>query len=318
MECKALQRWCSPLTILIVTDLSEAPARTLEVIRQAQATEAKILLVHVIRADLRGSPGRSHSFLVPRFSQGGAQTSFDDMEHALLWADLLSNVVVLKSTPVEQIPALAESLKVDRVVLTTPGSSVAHPRAGLSVEQHLMTSLTMPLCAMSRQMGTGMWNDRSIRKVLLPLSLQSDIGLHLRFACHLALSHQARLTVLHAFGNRGTNERWSERTPVAVEARLPISDLRQEGILCPMDVAVCEGEPAKAILKFDATRQHDLIVMGGPGRVTLPQNYRNGVVHNVIAEARCPVIVLGRSLDSLARLSSAFRTDESSLKRLRA
>ena len=62
MECKALRRWCSPQTILIVTDMSEAPGRTLEVIRQAQATEAKVLLVHVIPNHIQESAGRSCPF----------------------------------------------------------------------------------------------------------------------------------------------------------------------------------------------------------------------------------------------------------------
>lgn len=300
MECKALHRWCSPQTILIVTDFSEAPGRTLEVVRHAQVTEAKVLLVHVVRTDLRESAGRGHPFLVPKLAQRGTPTWSDDMRSALLWADLLSNVSVLKSTPPEEIPALAESLKVDRVVLTKLGDSVARPRAGRSVEQNLMTSLKVPLYIMGGVLGTGLWSGKGIRRVLLPISLDSNVGLHLRFACQLAQSHQARLTVLHAFGSTGTNERPWERTPVAVEAQLPISELKQEGILYPMEVTVCEGDPARAILKFDETRQHDLIIMGGPGRDTLPHIYRNGAVHNVIAGARCPVIVLGRSLDAMS------------------
>jgi nucleotide-binding universal stress UspA family protein len=300
MEIKALHRWCSPQTILIVTDLSETPARTLEVIRQAQATESKILLVHVTRTDFRESASHSYSFLVPKFVRSRLQTGSDEMRRAILWADLLSNVFVLKTTSAEEIPALAQSLKVDRVVLIRLGDSVARPRAGRSIEQDLMTSLTVPLCIMGRAMGTGLWSGTGIRKVLLPVSLQSNVGLHLRFACQLAQSHHARLTVLHAFGGHGTTERPWDRTPVAVEAQLPISDLKQEGILCPMEVAVCEGDPGRAILKFDATKQHDLIIMGGPGRETPPHIYRNGAVHNVIAEARCPVIVLGRSLDAMS------------------
>ena len=300
MECKFLHRWCGPQTILIVTDLSEPPARTLEVVRQAQATEAKILLVHVTRTDLRENASRSHTFLVPNLAHGGAQTWSDETRRALLWADLLSNVVVLKSTSAEEIPALAQSLKVDRVVLIRLGDSVARPRAGRSIEQDLMTSLTVPLCIMGRAMGTGLWSGTGIRKVLLPVSLQSNVGLHLSFACQLAQSHHAGLTVLHAFGAHGTTERLWDRTPVAVEAQLPISALKQEGILCPMEIVVREGDPARAILTFDATKQHDLIIMGGPGRETPPHIYRNGAVHNVIAEARCPVIVLGRSLDAMS------------------
>jgi nucleotide-binding universal stress UspA family protein len=298
MECKALRRWCSPQRILIVTDMSEAPGRTLALIRQAQATEARVLVVHVIQTHLQESAGRSCPFLLPRFTQNGARTWSDDMQRALLWADSLSNVSVLKSAPPAEIPALAESLKVDRVVLTKLGDSVARPRAGKSVEQDLMTSLRVPLCFMSGVMGAGLWSSKGIRRVLLPISLRSNVGLHLRFACKLAQLHQARLTVLHAFGGRGTNERPWERTPVAVEAQLPISDLKQEGIICPMEIAVCEGDPGRAILNFDATNQHDLIIMGGPGRETPPHIYRNGAVHDVIAEARCPVVVLGLSLDA--------------------
>ncbi len=318
MECKALRGWCSPQTILIVTDLSEAPARTLEVVRQVQATEAKILLVQVIRTDLRESAGRSHPFLLPRFERNKVRTESDDWQHALRWASLLTNVVVLKSTSAEQIPALAQSLKVDRVVLIKLGDSVARPRTGRSVEQDLMTSLTMPLCIMSGSMGTGLWNETGIRRVLLPISLQSNFGLNMRFACRLAQSHQARMTVLHAFGGRGRTDCPWEPTPLAVEAHLPISELWQEGILCPMAVAVREGDPAKAILEFDAAKQHDLIIMGGPSRDTLPHTYRAGVVHNVIAGARCPVIVLGRSLDAVSGYIGPVSQPDSELRQSRA
>jgi hypothetical protein len=71
------------------------------------------------------------------------------------------------------------------------------------------------------------------------------------------------LTVLHVFENRETDEQPWARTPVAVEAKLPITELKHEGILCPMEISVCEGYPARQILNFLERKPHDLIIMGG-------------------------------------------------------
>jgi hypothetical protein len=68
-----------------------------------------------------------------------------------------------------------------------------------------------------------------------------------------------------------------------------------------MEIAICEGDPGSAILNFDATNQHDSIIMGGPGRETPPHIYRNGAVHDVIAEAR----LFGRCHSQISALASS-------------
>jgi nucleotide-binding universal stress UspA family protein len=214
-----------------------------------------------------------------------------------LWAEVFSRVNVLKSALVEEIPALADALKVDLVVLAALDSGFASIRAVRFIEETLMTFLRVPLCIIGRHSDRKPWSENGIRRVLLPVSLPSDVRLRLRFACHLAESHHARLTVLHAFGSRRESVRPWERTPVAVEAQLPISELRRDGILCPIEVTVAEGDPATAIVKFDAIRKHDLIIMGTPGLADPAPRYGNRVVQTVISEAGCPVVVLGRSID---------------------
>ena len=106
------------------------------------------------------------------------------------------------------------------------------------------------------------------------------------------------MTVLHVFENRGPSDNPWERTPLAVEARLPIQELRHEGILCPTEIAVREGYPAKQILNFNEQKVHDLIIMGGPRLANSARVPGHGVTQSVIAEARCPVLMLGRALES--------------------
>lgn len=78
-----------------------------------------------------------------------------------------------------------------------------------------------------------------------------------------------------------------------MRSQLPILELLREGVLCPLEITVAEGDPATAILKFDAIRQHDLIVMGSPGCTARG----SGVLQTVMFGSRCPLIVLGRSID---------------------
>ena len=111
----------------------------------------------------------------------------------------------------------------------------------------------------------------------------------------IAVAHlyDASITVLHVFPNlNGGLHAW-ERTREAVETRLPISELKQEGILCPIEIVISEGYADRKILAFNEQRPHNLIVMGGPEGRGFPKRYGYSVTESVIASARCPVLVLG-------------------------
>ena len=312
MKYKAFQRWCKPKSILIVAELSTHPARIQQVIQQVRAPGVRIMLVSVLRRDNLGqNPGRALPMVAPQASLRFTEASTVGLRRSLQWGAPMSGVEVLKSTTVDQIPGLAYSLNVDRVVSVALGNGPMPMRLSVPIEEELIDSLRIPLCIMGGRPETKSWCNDEIRRILLPVSFESDLKLHFRFASQLALAHQARLTVLHVFRNQERSLHSWERTPVAVQSQLPIVELMRDGLLCPMEVTVAEGDPASAILKLNAKRQHDLIVMGSPAGCS---DRDGGVLQTVMFGARCPLIVLGRCIDasqgsigSVTRAGSAKR-----------
>src|SRR4051794_15027086 len=116
MKTSSLRRWCKPRTILVISNICESPARTLEVVSGIRATGARVFLVQL--------PGLSystrHPYLVLDWATRVDQASGDGTHQAVLWAEILSEVTVLKNVAIERVAALAESLGADQVVLTTP------------------------------------------------------------------------------------------------------------------------------------------------------------------------------------------------------
>src|SRR4051794_14646453 len=299
MKASYLRRWCKPRTILVISNLAENPAHTLEVVTGIRGTGARVFLVQLPGpAYTTPGLGRNLPFLLsesraiaePRCGNGNRQ--------AFLWAEILSEVTVLKNTPIKRIPALADSLGADLVVLTAPEIGFIRFCTASSQDVDLYGSIPVPILIFGARMKMSSWNGKEFRRILLPISFGRDLGLQLRVACRFARRNHGRLTVLRVFENGTTDEHPWERTPVAVEARLPISELKHEGILCPMEIAICEGYPARKILSFNEQKPHDLIIIGGSRMGNFSRGPGHNIAESVMSEAFCPVLILGRAIAS--------------------
>jgi nucleotide-binding universal stress UspA family protein len=247
---------------------------------------------------MRG-PGHELPSLVTDTQTTADGHSLYGTRQAFLWAEILSEVTVVKNTPIERIPAFADSLAAELVVFTTPAVGLIRFRTGSGFETDLFASLAVPILIFNARTNLNVWNGKEFRKILLPITFGPDLGFQLRFACRFARRYHGRVTVLHVFENRERDEQPWARTPVAVEAKLPIPELKQEGILCPMEIAVCEGYPARQILNFHERKTHDLIIIGGRHHSNSVRGLGQGVAEAVIAEARCPVLILGGAIESV-------------------
>src|SRR4051812_32893008 len=121
MTVNSIRRWSKPRMILVVSNRSENPAHTLEVVTRLRATRAKVFLVQL--------PGPVNTMRHPVHDLPTLVTdahitpdghSAYGTRQAFLWAEILSEVTVVKNTPVERIPAFADSLAAELVVFTTP------------------------------------------------------------------------------------------------------------------------------------------------------------------------------------------------------
>ena len=123
MKASDLRRWCRPRTILVISNLTENPAHTLEVVTGIRELEREYSWCSY---QARPTP-RPDSALVspvscsPRPERSRNHDSETEIgKRSCLWAEILSEVTVLKNTPIERIPALADSLGADLEVLTAP------------------------------------------------------------------------------------------------------------------------------------------------------------------------------------------------------
>ncbi len=297
MNTSLLRNWSRPKAILVISTLTESPAHTLRVVSSLRTSGARLFLVQLpVTVRVLYPPDQRIPFLLP-----AAPTSFQRQARskegpAFLWAEILSEVTVLRNTPVERIPALVESLAADLVVLTEPETGRIPFQSGENGDVDLFGSLAAPILICGVRMKSAVWNSREPRKILMPVAFGPDLPLLMRFACRFARRHHAHLTVLHVFASQTSNLHAWERTPVAVEAQLPIAELKQEGILCPLEIAVAEGDPEQKILSFNQRRPHDLILMGGPRKRTSLRAAGDSVTEAVIAQGQCPVLVLGSNI----------------------
>lgn len=311
MKTRSFRAWYRPKRILIVSDMSEHPVRTLEVISKVHATGARLFLLPLQkpRDGVRNADGASSH---PTFDNGSKASTphHDDARRALLWAEILSESVVLNSGLFEQVPELAESIGADIVVLVAPDSRFTQCYAA-SFDIGQLGSLEVPILILCKHMDLGSWDHNGFRSILLPVSFGPGLGDQLRFACRLAHHYHARLTVLHVFETHRPGERPWERTPVAVENNLPLEDLKREGLMCPMEIAVCQGYPEQAILRFNERKLHDLMILGGPRPYQLRRS-GHSVVEGVMAQAHCPIVMIGQpvevraaTIESLSQITSA-------------
>ena len=106
MKANYLRRWCRPRMILVISNRSENPAHTLEVVTRIRATRAKVYLVQLPGPvnTMRGSV-HDFPFLVTDTRTTAEEQSVNGARQAFLWAEILSEVTVVKNTPIERIPA---------------------------------------------------------------------------------------------------------------------------------------------------------------------------------------------------------------------
>ncbi len=297
MKSHSFRAWYRPKTILVVSDMSEHPVRTLEVISKVQATGARVFLLPLQKShDGIRNVERGFPYLVFDNGSKSAMPLVDDTRRALLWAEILSESVVLKSARFEQVPELAKSISADIVVLVAPDSSFTQCYPA-SFDIGLLASVEAPVLIFGKHSDLSSWDHNECRTILFPIAFGPGLEHQLRFACRLAHHHHARLTVLHVFEGRGPHESPWERTPVAVESRLPIAGLKQEGVLCPMEITVCEGYPEQAILRFNERKHHDLIILGGP-RPSALRRLGHSVVEGVMAQAHCPIVMIAQPVET--------------------
>lgn len=297
MSTHVLRQWSAPEVILAVTNLADEGLLLFHCIQQARRSTARVLLVHVLEAEdlpARAREGTRSDELRSRAES--ALISLNRMARQLNWVGIPCEPLLLKGAPLKEIPLVARARGADRILMTAACERRSKNSVPKTLAEELLPGISVPVCTVGNCLPPGPAGFQRSANFTLALSLHSDAAMPLAFASRLAQEHHANLTVMHVFNGREKGRKEIDRTPLAVAAQLPAETLREAQLMCPLEIAVRKGDPATEILKAGSCMNQDFIVLGPAGQPQTVPAGASSVVHRVISEALCPVIVLGQSL----------------------
>lgn len=292
LTTRVLRQWCSPEVIIAITDLCDEDTLRLHIINQARQSSAKVLLAHHAAPKEPPSIGRGRwPCTSTSFLGHSASEVLNRMANELRWAGVSCAPLNGSSILASEIPILARSHSADRVLVSAPLARTECDASPGALANMLLGRLDSPLCVVGRDRAEHLFEQRATRSITLLLLPDSCAEISLAFASRFAQERRSRLTVLYVFPSDEREARSIDRTPLNVAARLPSTILREAELLCPLEIAVREGEPASALLDFDAKSPQDFLIFALPQSASLSDRLRNSA-RCVIAHSRCPVLVL--------------------------
>lgn len=280
-----------PRPILVALDLEQDSLLVHHAAVQARRTDARVILAHVIPPD----PGEKISCGMVRFANPArCRAVLDKLEFAalqLLWQGILCDPVVLSGDPAEQIAQIARARGADRVLVAARASSAGSPFGDSSIEQRLLGELDVPLFVLGSHVSTLPEADASDGRILLFLSLHHDRPEYVRYASRLAREARSRLVLLHIVSTSGLTEQQRQQVHIRARRQLAALAASEPDPLFPIQILVREGDVVQTIVEETMCPHRDLIVLG-TGSSHHGAAARNGIIHEAIANARCPVVAL--------------------------
>ena len=293
MKPETLRNWGRPRVILVATNLGDTPGLALQAVSQARNTNAQLLLVHVIRPrTLRASLEPQPDSLI---TSARSAAAWDVLQRAVTLMQaygVSSEPMVLEGDPVQEIARLAAQQSADRIVVATRSARGLSRLIEGSVAEGLIESAPVPVYVIGPRVVLSPFMDNRGGTVLLTLSLHHYRSAYLSFAAELARSRAAKLVLLHVLPRSDKNGASREQAETA--ARAELNQLMADVGLGASDASIelRDGAPGRGILDEPVCPSRDLIVMGGSSFSAASKLLGNSIVHQVIAEAACPVITL--------------------------
>lgn len=277
----SLRRWSAPRSILVVTDDRNEETLLFHTMVQARQSGARIILAHLAEQG-REEPQREAA---------------DPMQRRLQWVGIHCQSTVLSGRAEEAVPSLAARCGADRVLIATQSEKHSGGLCPANVAERLLPLLRVPACIIGNSVPPPPKCAETAKRISLALSLQTRNELALRFASELCREWNATLSVVHVSTPQERQEAGTLRTPTAVRSELPDWIRRKTPISCPLEIAICSGDPAREIVTHAARTHQDLILMCSPGPANARNVHEAGVLKAVLSEATCPVMVTGRGLE---------------------
>jgi nucleotide-binding universal stress UspA family protein len=276
--------------ILFPTDFSPTANRALpyavEIARRAQG---KIHAVHVISPRVSPAASPEEWSQTVQEDEEFRERGKAELEHEL--QELPHELLFLKGEVWENLEQVMNEQHVDVIVTATHGRSGIGKSLMGSVAEKIIRQASCPVLIV----GTGVASKHShaaaaeLNCILYATDFSPESIAAARYAISLARDHQAKLILLHTVGAEMPEEEGASLE--TLHSIVPWG----AGLRYRPQFLMERGEPADTILRVAGTFHADLVVLGARKIETHLEaaiHFSNSIVHQVLAQARCPVLTM--------------------------
>jgi len=289
-------RWTHPARILVATDLGDTERLMPFAVRQAEATGAHLLLLHVLAT--------SESMAVdavgmPYYDPAGAVETAGNLLQAWITVARTRNIpcdaLVREGNTAQQVILTARQYHADRILLGTRSRSKVSKLLLGSVAEQVLRSAHIPVITVGPEAHLPVDAAAPEGIVLHATTLREDSRPSAALACKIGAAMNRPVVLLHILPPKDEMER--KGLPTGVES-IAMRELRaiaaETGCGCSVAIEphVVHGNPAIEILAEAAERHARLIVLGATQRNVFQNLTRERTIYKVLAHARCPVLTL--------------------------
>ena len=298
MSDAGLNRWAQPSVILVATDLADLDRLIPFALQQAQHSNARMILLHIlsaaasIAADSSGMP-----YYDPAGAIDFAIKTLEPWRSKARAQEIACDAVVREGNPAQQIIAAARQFKADRLLLGTRSRSKVSKLLIGSVAEQVLRSVNLPVITVGPEAHLEVDNDARPRVVLHATTLRETSSPSAALACQIASAERARLILLHVLPPMEEMQR--EHLPTGLdstamrELRILAAEVGASDSCCAqVEARVAHGHPAIEILAASVELGAQLIVLGSTQRSAFHSLTHDRTVYRVLAHARCPVMTL--------------------------
>ena len=310
-----INRWAHPSVILVATDLGDLDRLMPFALQQAQQSQARIILFHVLGA---GAGISADPVGMPYYDPAGAiEFAIKTLEPWRMMArsqQVPCDAVVREGHPAPQIIAGARQFKADRLLLGTRSRSKVSKLLLGSVAEQVLRSVNLPVITVGPEAHLEAASGTDSQRVVLhATTLRETSCPSAALACQIAAAHNARLVLMHVMPPLDEMKR--EHLPTGLdstairELQILAAETGANDLCCTeVETRIAHGYPAIEILAASVDLNASLIVLGSTARSAVHNLTHDRTVCRVLAHARCPVMTLRDTEDQPAVLSHEHHT----------
>ena len=278
--------------ILFATDFSQAAdAAAPFAIQIARSYGAKVYGVHV-------NPFDNYTGAAPEAWAVMAEAAEKEIkEHAQRLNEQLKGieheVVIGEGNIWEVISNLIKHKEIDLIVLGTRGRTGLEKALLGSVAEQILRQAPCPVLTVGPHVTVQPEKAAEMSEILYATDLATDFPAAAPYAVSLAQENQAHMALLYVIEDPKTGE-LVQPAQVAEAKMRKLRQLvsEQAELWCEPKYFVKLGVPAEKILELAETRHASLIVLGARPAKGLATHLNTGTVHNVVSQAKCPVLTV--------------------------